>query len=150
MKKLIFLFLAIPVFIACNNSSAKSSEGNATIDSLEKEIDDGHIIGMGKMGALIKAQNEAKRLLDSVATLPAKAQEAAAPYTAKVEDVLKDLGQADLLMNKWMEEYNIDSAMNNAEARIKYLVSETGKIREMNKAILGSLAKADSVLRKKF
>jgi hypothetical protein len=150
MKKLIFLFLAIPVFIACNNSSAKSAEGNATIDSLEKEIDDGHIIGMGKMGALIKAQNEAKRLLDSVATLPAKAQEAAAPYTAKVEDVLKDLGQADLLMNKWMEEYNMDSAMNNAEARIKYLVSENGKIREMNKAILGSLAKADSVLRKKL
>lgn len=149
MKKLIFLSLATALFVACNNSP-KTAEGNATVDSLEQDIEDGHIVGMGKMGALIKAQNEAKRLLDSVSKLPAKAQQAAAPYTAKVENVLQDLSQADLLMNKWMEEYNMDSAKNNAEERIKYLVSEKGKIGQMNKAILGSLAKADSILRKKL
>ena len=150
MKKLIFLLFATALFVACNNSGSETADGKATVDSLEKDIDDSHIVGMSKMGALVKAQNEAKRLLDSLGKLPAKAQEAAAPYTAKVEDALKDLSQADLLMNKWMEEYDLDSAKNNIEERIKYLVSEKGKIGEMNKAILGSLAKADSVLRKKL
>jgi hypothetical protein len=53
-------------------------------------------------------------------------------------------------MNKWMEEFNMDSALNNAEERIDYLGSEKLKVSKVKEAILGSLQKADSILKEKF
>jgi len=53
-------------------------------------------------------------------------------------------------MDKWMTEYDMDSAINNMEQRIKYLTDEKMKVGKMKEAILGGLQKADSLLREKF
>ena len=85
MKKwlLPFSLLLAIVVISCNNNehNAKAqtitSKAPKTLeDSLMKDIDDGHILGMSKMAKLHKAQQNARRMLDSIATLPAKAQKA--------------------------------------------------------------------------
>ena len=47
-----------------------------------------------------------------------------------------------------MVEFNIDSAKGNQELRIAYLRSELDKVSNVKKAILGSLSKADSLLKK--
>ena len=49
-----------------------------------------------------------------------------------------------------MSEFNMDSAVNNMQERIKYLADEKWKVGKVKEAILGSLAKADSVLRSKL
>ena len=55
---------------------------------------------------------------------------------------------ADFAMDKWMVEFNIDSAKGNQELRIAYLRSELDKVSNVKKAILSSLSKADSLLKK--
>jgi transcriptional regulator NrdR family protein len=95
-------------------------------------------------------QNEAQHLLDSIAKLPAKGREAVTPLITKLEGLVKDLGTAKTNMDKWMDEYNMDSAVNNAELRIKYLTSEKIKISKIKESILNGLQKADSVLKAKF
>lgn len=45
---------------------------------------------------------------------------------------------------------NMDSALNNAEQRIKYLTDEKLKVGKVKEAILGSLQKADSLLKEKL
>jgi hypothetical protein len=102
------------------------------------------------MGALVNTQNEIKRLLDSIAKLPAKTRNAASAYKVKLDSALSDLNKADYLMNTWMEEYSLDSMKNNVKERINYLTSENGKVGVMNKSILGSLSRADSLVRSKF
>jgi hypothetical protein len=52
-------------------------------------------------------------------------------------------------MDRWMEEFNMDSASNNEEMRVKYLESEKIKIAKVNEAMLSSLQKADSLLKQK-
>jgi hypothetical protein len=51
-------------------------------------------------------------------------------------------------MDKWMVEFNLDSAKDNQALRIAYLRSELDKVSNVKKAILGSLSKADSLLKK--
>jgi hypothetical protein len=53
-------------------------------------------------------------------------------------------------MNKWMDEFNMDSAVNNMEQRIKYLTDEKMKVGKVKESILGSLHKADSLLKSKL
>ncbi len=88
--------------------------------------------------------------LDSIEKLPVKARQAAAPLKIKLDSLQKDLSYAEFAMNKWMNEFNMDSAINNAEERINYLQSEKLKVAKVKEAILGSLQKADSVLKEKF
>ena len=64
---------------------------------------EGHDIAMPKSMKIPDLQKETKRLIDSIGKLPAKAQEAAAPYKAKLEALYKDLGDAYASMDKWME-----------------------------------------------
>lgn len=150
MRKII-LVLAVASLVACNNtSSGTTAEGKTRSDSLLDDVMDGHNVGMGKMGKLTTAEQQATRILDSIAKLPAKAKEAAAPYKAKLNDLLTDLHQADSSMNKWMSEFTMDSAISNAEERIKYLVSEKEKVTVVKQAILNSLQKADTVLKRNF
>ena len=49
-----------------------------------------------------------------------------------------------------MEEFNMDSAVNNMEQRIKYLTEEKWKVANVKTAILTSLQKADSILKARF
>ena len=151
----LFAFVAISI-IACNNAENKdnghgpATEPQTQADSLMKDVDDDHITGMAKMGRLTRAEQTTRRLLDSLAKLPVKARQAAAPLKAKLDSLQKDLSYAEFAMNKWMNEFNMDSAVNNAEERIRYLGSEKRKVSKVKEAILSSLQKADSLLKNKF
>lgn len=152
--KFAIIFLAFGFLAACNNTDKKTDTGNkdskTLADSLENEVMDGHNAAMAKYGKLTAMQNEAQRLLDSIAKLPAKAREAMTPLKTKLDVLVEDLGSAKSGMDKWMEEYNMDSAVNNLEQRIKYLTSEKIKVSKVKESILNSLQKADSLLRAKF
>ncbi|MEI9806466.1 MAG: viral A-type inclusion protein [Bacteroidota bacterium] len=154
MRKIVF---ALPVFFfimvaACNNE-ADTKTGNSQTgkaDSLEKEVLAGHDVAMPKSMKIPALQKETKLLIDSISKLPAKAREAAAPYKAKLESLLRDLSYADMAMNKWMDEFKFDSAKDNIEERIKYLTEEKDKVEKVKEAVLGSLSEADSLLKAKF
>jgi hypothetical protein len=153
-----FLFMAI---IACNNTEKKTEEtndpGTALADSLEKEVEEGHNIAMPKSMKIPNLQKETKRLIDSISKLPAKAKEAAAPYKTKLENLLKDLDNAYSSMDKWMEEFgqrmeelSRDSAKDNLAQRIKFFSEEKIKVDKVKKAVLESLQKADSLIKRNF
>ncbi|MDZ4807319.1 MAG: viral A-type inclusion protein [Bacteroidota bacterium] len=162
MKKFILpvVGLLACIAVACNNSNKKNDEHSGQThsgdkpktqaDSLMAAIDDGHIVGMSKIGKLHNTQKKVQGIIDSIGKLPAKAKQAAAPYVAKLQVLVKDLKYADFAMDKWMTEYDMDSAINNMEQRIKYLTDEKMKVGKMKEAILGGLQKADSLLREKF
>ena len=151
-----FIFLSAISIISCNDSKTthsghvKNNEPKTKADSLMNDVMDGHNIGMAKMGKLTRAEQRTRRLLDSIEKLPAKAREAAVPLKVKLDSLQKDLSYAEFAMNKWMEEFNMDSALNNVEERINYLGSEKLKVSKVKEAILGSLQKADSILKGKF
>jgi len=158
MKKSIFYFalLAIISIMACNDAAnehkghGKDNEPKSQADSLMNDVMDGHNIGMAKMGKLTRAEQTTRRLLDSIAKLPAKARQAAEPLKTKLDSLQKDLIYAEFAMNKWMEEFNMDSAVNDAKQRIDYLGSEKLKVTKVKEAILNSLQKADSLIKDKF
>jgi len=149
MKKILIPAAALlfAVCIACNNSGKKDDQLKAQAESLENEVVAGHDIAMPKSMKIPGLQKETNRLIDSISKLPAKAQEAAAPYKTKLEGLLKDLDYADAAMNKWMNEFVFDSAKNDLEQRIKYLTGEKTKIENVKEVVLGSLQKADSLLK---
>jgi hypothetical protein len=157
MKKSIFYFALFVMIslMACNDSANEhkgpgNSEPKTQADSLMSEVMDGHNIGMAKMGKLTRAEQTTRRLLDSIAKLPAKARQAAEPLKTKLDSLQKDLSYAEFAMNKWMEEFNMDSAVNDAKERIDYLGSEKLKVTKVKEAILNSLQKADSLIKDKF
>ena len=161
MKKFVlpFVVLVLTAMAACNNNGDKKNATESTgkkkvpqtaADSLMADVMDGHDEGMAKMGKLSTMQKEVQRVLDSIATLPAKAKQAAAPYAAKLSTLITELKSSQADMEIWMDEFNMDSAVNNTEQRIKYLAEEKLKISRVKESILGSLQKADSLLKAKF
>jgi hypothetical protein len=156
MKKLFYSLFAILVIsiVACNNEGKDTAKSNdpqkALADSLEKEVMHGHDVAMPKSMKIPDIQKEVTRIVDSIGKLPAKAQQAATPYRKKLDSLLIDLSYADEAMNRWMVEYKYDSAKNNIEQRIKYLADEKLKVVNVKRAVLGSLQKADSLLKAKF
>jgi hypothetical protein len=159
MKKIILPLAALCIMTACNNSNDKKNEGHTghtkeipatPQDSLMADVMAGHDEVMPKIGKVKGAQKEAQRLLDSVAALPAKAQDAAAGLKSQLRTLINELEYADFAMDKWMTEFGMDSMKDNVEQRIKYLAGEKTKVDKVKEAILNSLAKADSLLRKKF
>jgi hypothetical protein len=158
MKKILLPLLALIMFAACNNSDKKhddhsghtSKEPKTAADSLMAEVMDGHDVGMAKMSKISNMQKEVQRVLDSIATLPAKAKQASLPLKAKLDAVAADLSYAEMAMNKWMNEFNMDSALNDMQVRIKYLADEKDKVGKVKNAILTGLQKADSVLKARW
>ena len=158
MKKSIFYFtfFVIVSIVACNDAGkehtghGKGNEPKTQADSLMKDVMDGHNIGMAKMGKLTRAEQTTRRLLDSIAKLPAKARQAAEPLKTKLDSLQKELSYAEFAMNKWMEEFNMDSAISDAKERINYLGAEKLKVTKVKEAILSGLQKADSLIRGKF
>jgi len=100
------------------------------------------------MGKIRGAQKQAQQFLDSLSGLPARQSVASATYKQRLETLISDLNYADFAMDKWMVEFNLDSAKDNQALRIAYLRSELDKVSNVKKAILGSLSKADSLLKK--
>jgi hypothetical protein len=164
MKKIVFILsaFAFASAMSCNNSGEKNDPSSGInnsqakpsvtfdgdlVDSLEKEVMAAHNIAMPKSMKIPGLQKETNRLIDSINKLPPKMQAAAAPYKAKLDGLLKDLSYADSAMNNWMDNYVFDSGKDTIEQRIKYLTVEKIKIENAKEAILGSLKKADSLLK---
>lgn len=160
IKKIIFPLLAISLLTACNNAGKEDHSKHETkdskevvkapVDSLFDEVMAGHDEVMPKMGKVRGAQARAKAMLDSIARLPVKAQDASVALKKKLETLVNDLNYADFAMDKWMTEFNMDSAVNNVQERLKYLESEKGKVTKVKDAILSGLAKADSLFKVKL
>ncbi len=158
MKKIFFLFSAFVIIAACNNSNKNNSgtSGNeadnakSATDSMMEDVMNGHDIGMAKMGRLSGAQNQVQNIIDSISKLPGKTKRALGPYKANADKILEDLKSAKGGMEKWMDEFNMDSAINNTEKRIKYLTDEKLKVSKVKENILNSLQKADSLIKQKF
>lgn len=157
MKKLFLpLALVAGLFIASCNHEAKHEEHTGheapktKADSLMEDVMAGHDVGMGKMDKLSTYEKLVQQALDSISKLPAKAQQAAAPLKEKLNVALDDLKKAEGGMNDWMDHFNMDSAVNNAEERIKYLAAEKDKVGLVKEKILSSLSYADSLLKAKF
>jgi hypothetical protein len=153
MKK-IFLPLLLGCFVlfACKDNKQQSANTTTTspADSLLKEVNEGHDAVMPKMGKVRGAQKELQRMVDSISALPAKAQQASASLKAKLEELVNQLNYADFAMDKWMMEFNRDSALSDVQQRIRYLTEEKLKVDKVKEAVLTGLARADSVLKAKF
>ncbi len=157
MKKLLLPVLALfgCIAIACNNADKKHegrtmNEPKTQADSLMKDIDDGHMVGMSKIGKLHNTRKEVQRIIDSIGKLSVKSQPSTALYLAQLKTVVKDLDYADFAMDKWMTEFEMDSAADNMEQRVKYLADEKLKVSNVKEAMLTSMQKADSLLKAKF
>jgi hypothetical protein len=158
MNRFIITTLSLVICFSSCKDAEKKIEGDhnhsghapkTLVDSLMAEVMDGHNIGMSKMSKLRAKQNEALNQLDSIALLPAKVQKGLSSYKIKLNGLMGELKSAQDLMDKWMEEFNMDSAKNEATLQIKYLQKEREKVNFVRKNILESLEKADSLLLKK-
>ena len=149
MKKNISILIAfVFVFsISCNNSGKKKDPLQAQADGLQKEVLMGHDIAMPKSMKIPRLQKEVKQMIDSINKFPPKELKANASYKMELENLLIDLSNADSVMHKWMDEFNLDSFNTNVEQRIKYLSGEKIKIDKVKDAVLTSLQKADSILK---
>lgn len=154
--KLLIAAMAVLAFMSCNNEKKEEHNGHGKhepanrADSLMADVMDGHDAGMAKYGKLQAMEKKVKATLDSIAKLPAKAKQELAPYKARLDSAAADLSYALFAMDKWMEEFDMDSAKDNMEARIRYLLDEKMKVGKVKEAILNSLGKADSLLKAKL
>lgn len=154
MKQVLFLLLiAAAAFSACSGNPAASDTPQTGIpklqtheDSLVHDVLEGHDSGMARMVKLSKYIKKTKLLLDSVATVPAAKRNR--EYEAGLKGLLEDLQYAEMSMNTWMEEFKLDSLKEKPRERVAYLESEKMKVTKMKEAILNSLQKGDSLLKK--
>ncbi|MBI3138323.1 MAG: hypothetical protein HYZ15_07045 [Sphingobacteriales bacterium] len=157
IKKILLPLFAFSLVMACNNEGkeeqdeqeSKNEVAKTPVDSLYEEVMSGHDEVMPKMGKVRGAQARAKVLLDSISQLPLKAQEAVAGWKKDLESLVSELNNADFSMDKWMTEFKMDSAENDPGLRLKYLAGEKEKVMKVKDAVLGGLARADSLLKAK-
>jgi hypothetical protein len=143
----IALLIIITITIACNDTGSKASNDlKAQEDSLWKDVEDGHNVGMGKMSKIARSITQVQQSLDSLNKLPSKKIDTV--YRQQLLSLKEELTYADMSMNSWMNEFKYDSAKDNPELRIKYLQSEKDKVTKVRDNILNGLQKADSLLKK--
>jgi hypothetical protein len=157
MPRIYILIVSIELLtIACNNQSTSEAtdrkNGYEPVmktkeDSLYHDVMQGHDVGMAKIGKLRKNIDEVNRRLDSIGKLPAA--KVNADYKESLNQLQKELNDANNEMNSWMDEFKVDSATNNSDLRIKYLQQEKDKVTLVKQHILTSLQAADSLLNKK-
>jgi hypothetical protein len=153
MRRIILPALIVCLsFTACKDSEKKTTttETTSPADSLLHEVNEGHDAVMPKMGRVRNAQKELQRMIDSISTLPEKTQKASASLKARMQDLVNQLNYADFAMDKWMMEFNRDSALSDVQQRIKYLTEEKLKVDKVKDAVLTGLARADSILKAKL
>lgn len=155
--KIMSMFAAFILLIlaACNNAD-KKHEGHVKddpklrADSLYDQLIDEHNVGMKDWMRIEDRKKQITKLLDSLGTLPAKANAGIEEFKNKLREASTGLQTAYDQMDTWMSSMNLDSAKNDLQQRIKYLTEENGRARQVNEAILKSLQKADSLLKVKF
>ncbi|WP_028787807.1 hypothetical protein [Terrimonas ferruginea] len=143
------LMIVTVAFVACGADDAAKNlqaKSQALYDSVIK----GHDVGMAKMRALGNARERTKQLIDSIDKLPAQAKEAAAELRARLSGLGDELAAAEKNMYEWMAQINLDTFNNDIKEKIRYYTSENEKTTRIKNDILGSLAKADSVLKERF
>lgn len=145
MMRIVILVIGVAL-AACNNPANNNStiKAKSQTDSLLDEVMEGHNVAMAKISKLHETKNEIQHVLDSIAKLRADGD-----YKTLLDSALNRLTRADDAMEKWMSEFNMDSASNDTEKRIKYLESEKVKISAVKDEIINSLQNADSLIKKK-
>ena len=145
----IYLPFLLLLAIACgNNESSDRKDGftkgpQSAEDSLFDEVMHGHDTAMAKMGKLGRYKKEVTAKLDSLKKVGGKKW---ADVGQSLNGLKTDLQQAEDGMNKWMEDFDIDSAQDNIERRLEYLKNEKIKVDEVKRKIFQTLDKADSIL----
>jgi hypothetical protein len=148
MKARIFIAATILFLMACNSSSP-SSAAKSKADSLREEVLNLHNEAMAKkMTRLEDAEKKVQELIDSIQKLSPAMQQEKARYKFLLDSVLQRLKYADYAMDKWMDEFDMDSAKDDLQRKIDYLESEKKKITKVKEAIISSLQAADSLLYK--
>jgi cysteinyl-tRNA synthetase len=147
--KLLTLVFPLFLIISCNNSTSNHQTAKTRADSLMDEVMEGHNIGMAKMSKLNEEKNAIQQVLDSMSRLPTNIQKSSAHYKMQLDSAFNKLTFADHAMEKWMNEFNMDSLNNNKKEQAKYLESERSKISNVNEVMIRSLKNADSLLNKK-
>src|ERR1051325_4515805 len=139
MKKILLTAIAFAFLISCNNNSEKKTDSlQAKADSLEKDVLAGHDVAMPKSMKIPKLQKQIGRILDSINKLSADQQQSNASYKMGLQNLNNDLSNADSLMQKWMNEFNLDSFNTNPEKRVEYLSDEKNKIEKVKTAVISS------------
>lgn len=154
----LLLSFAVILLVACQSGQEKGHEGHhghgetdkplTLADSLYQDVMDAHDAVMPKIGKVRGAQKRVQQILDSINALPGKAQKANQDLKTTLEKLVSELNYADFAMDKWMTEFNLDSGANNPDVRVKYLTDEKMKVTKVKEAIINSLAKADTLLKK--
>jgi hypothetical protein len=148
----ILLLLIVVAVIACNNAANDNSttKTKTHTDSLLDDVMEGHNAAMAKISKLHHAKNEIQHVIDSISKLPIDARKKSADYKTRLDSAVNRLTRADGAMEKWMSEFNMDSASNDAEKRTDYLQSEKIKVSAVKDEIIHSLQNADSLIKKKL
>jgi translation elongation factor EF-G len=150
MKQLLIITTTIMALSAsCNNAADnKEAEVKTHADSLMDEVMEGHDEAMGKTNKLSSALKLVQQSLDSINKLSPKLKNASAAFKIQLDSLSAELKYAGSGMDKWMEEFNMDSAKNDIELRNRYLESEKEKVFKIKKAMVSALQKTDSLLKK--
>jgi cysteinyl-tRNA synthetase len=145
IAKTFFIFL----LISCNNSTENNSEvSRSKPDSIMHEVMEQHDRGMAKMSKLSQAKNKIQHALDSISKLPANLQNSSVQYRMQLDSAFNRLNFANYAMEKWMNEFNMDTLKDNKGEQAKYLESEKEKITKVNEVMTSSLQKTGSLLNK--
>ncbi len=152
MKKLIFPVIILLV-VSCNNNEPAPTErtdgfskkAGTPEDALYDEVMHGHDVAMAKMGKISKYRKEVQGKIDSLSKVGGTAK---AILQGSLKELEAELKVAEEGMNKWMAEFEIDSAQDNIARRIEYLTSEKLKVDDVKDKILNVVSKADSLLKK--
>ncbi len=144
------LFATTVLAMSCQSGNQERTNGFSDVpkthlDSLKKEVIDGHDVGMGKM---MRIENYLKKIdfkLDSLSKLPANKRDTA--YQRQLTELKQELVDAEDGMNKWMEAFNLDSTGPSEEETVKYYEGEKNKVKKVADDILVVLRKADSVVK---
>ncbi len=152
MKKSSILICAMVFLVSCNNSGNKNEKTSTIpkthVDSLLDEVLDGHDAGMARMGKMSRMENNVQHILGSLNKLSGKSKTTTVNYKNHLDSLLAELKSAEDGMNKWMDEFNMDSDKNDVDRRTQYLESEKSKVTKIKESMIDALHKADSLLKK--
>jgi hypothetical protein len=152
MNRLLLLIVSCMLLISCNPGKKPSPEKSngkpkSEMDSLMDQVMTGHDEAMAKYGKMQGFRNRIQVIIDSIDKLPAKAKTAAAPYAENLRNTAARVNNALSSMDKWMEEFNMDSALNNLQARLQYLSEERNKVGKIRDSFISAFHNADSLLK---
>jgi hypothetical protein len=142
----ILALLIVVAIMACNNAADNNTpKAKTQADSLMDKVMEGHNVAMAKMAKLHGSEKKIQSALDSISNLPGNRQKDVAGYKLQLDSILKRLKYAEFAMDKWMTEFNMDSAKDDEKKRVEYLESEKIKISKVKDAIISTLQASDSL-----